>query len=146
MSLNLQQRPDGHNWRKKKDGKIVNEAHERLKIESGGNPGILYKTHPNINKELFSNENILGLNDTNWPFPSGDGVGLLKWRMQNADESLVPLSINCWPSVSGNETYVSMEYEASSMFDLQNIVISAPLPPLRESPSVQPIDGTRGER
>ncbi|KVI07958.1 Clathrin adaptor, mu subunit, C-terminal, partial [Cynara cardunculus var. scolymus] len=72
---------------------------------------------------------------------SGDGLGLLKWRMQSKDESAVPLTINCWPSVSGNETYVSIEYEASSVFDLQNVVISVPLPALREAPSVRQIDG-----
>lgn len=61
---------------------------------TGGNSEVLFKTHPNINKELFSNENILGLKDPNRPFPtgSGDGVGLLRWRMQSTDESLVPLS------------------------------------------------------
>ncbi|KAG5548616.1 hypothetical protein RHGRI_014085 [Rhododendron griersonianum] len=116
----------------------------QVQIETGGNPGILFKTHPNINKELFSNENILGLKDPNRPFPSGqagDGVGLLRWRMQSVDESVVPLTINCWPSVSGNETYVSIEYEASSLFDLHNVVISVPLPALREAPNVKQIDG-----
>lgn len=64
-----------------------------VQIETGGNPGILFKTHPNINKELFSGENILGLKDLNRPFPANqDGVSLLKWRMQTADESLVPLT------------------------------------------------------
>ncbi|KAL8061250.1 hypothetical protein ABFX02_02G075100 [Erythranthe guttata] len=115
----------------------------QVQIETGGNPGILFKTHPNINKELYSGENILGLKDPNRPFPAGqgDGVSLLKWRMQSADESLVPLSINCWPSISGNETYVNLEYEASSMFVLKNVVISIPLPALREAPKVQQIDG-----
>ncbi|KAJ9559274.1 hypothetical protein OSB04_013888 [Centaurea solstitialis] len=113
-------------------------------VESGANPEIKFKTHPNINKELFSNENILGSKDPNRPFPagqSGDGLGLLKWRLQSKDESDVPLTINCWPSVSGNETYVSIEYEASSMFDLQNVVVSVPLPALREAPNVKQIDG-----
>ena len=146
-----------------------------LQIETGGNPGILFKTHPNMNKELFSNENILGLKDPNRPFPTGQsgdagGVGLLKWRMQTTDESIVPLTsgfksytfhllciicvvcskclhesvyvaVNCWPSVSGNETYVSIEYEASSVFDLRNVVISVPLPALREAPNVRQVDG-----
>ncbi|CAI9267995.1 unnamed protein product [Lactuca saligna] len=116
----------------------------QVQIASGDNPEIKFKTHPNINKELFSNENILGLKDPNRPFPagqSGDGLGLLKWRLQSKDESDVPLTINCWPSVSGNETYVNIEYEASSMFDLQNVVISVPLPALREAPNVKQIDG-----
>ncbi|KAG6691435.1 hypothetical protein I3843_10G061800 [Carya illinoinensis] len=122
------------------------DGHIQVQIETGGNPGILFKTHPNMNKELFSNENILGLKDPNRPFPTGQtgdaaGVGLLKWRMQSTDESIVPLTINCWPSVSGNDTYVSIEYEASSMFDLRSVVISVPLPALREAPNVRQIDG-----
>lgn len=55
--------------------------------------------------------------------------------------STVPDAVNCWPSVSGNETYVSIEYEASSMFDLRNVVISVPLPALRDPPNVRQIDG-----
>ncbi|XP_047340839.1 coatomer subunit delta-like [Impatiens glandulifera] len=125
---------------------ILNQEDGQIQVQivTGGNPGVVFKTHPNINKDLFSNESILGLKDPNRPFPtgqSGEGVGLLKWRMQSVDESVVPLTINCWPSVSGNETYVSIEYEASSMFDLQNVVISVPLPSLREAPNVRQIDG-----
>lgn len=51
------------------------------------------------------------------------------------------LAVNCWPSVSGNDTYVSIEYEASAMSDLQNVVISVPLPALREAPNVTQIEG-----
>lgn len=51
------------------------------------------------------------------------------------------VAVNCWPSSSGNETYVSIEYEASSMFDLRNVAISVRLPALREAPSVRQIDG-----
>lgn len=76
---------------------ISNNFFFSFQIETGGNPGILFKTHPNMNKELFSNENILGLKDPNRPFPTGQGgdatgVGLLKWRMQSTDESVVPLT------------------------------------------------------
>nr|GFA68423.1 coatomer subunit delta-like [Tanacetum cinerariifolium] len=58
-----------------------------------GNPEIRFKTHPNINKDLFSNENILGSRDPNMPFPASEsGDGLLKWRMQSKDASAVPLT------------------------------------------------------
>ncbi|XP_074312607.1 coatomer subunit delta-like [Silene latifolia] len=120
------------------------DAYIQVQVESAGHPSVVFKTHPNINRDQYSNENILGLKDPNRPFPcnqGGDGVGLLKWRMQSTDESVVPLTINCWPSVSGSDTYVSIEYEASSMFDLQNVVISVPLPALREAPNVTQIEG-----
>lgn len=120
------------------------DAYIRVEVESGGNPGIMFKTHPNISKELFNNDNILGLKDPSRAFPTGaqgEGVGLLRWRIDKMDESHVPLTINCWPSVSGNDTYVSLEYEASTMFELQHVVISIPLPALREAPNVTQIDG-----
>ncbi|XP_058768615.1 coatomer subunit delta-like [Vicia villosa] len=122
------------------------DGHIQVQVQTGDNQAISFKTHPNMNKELFAHDYILGLKDPNRPFPTGQasdaaGVGLLKWRMQSTDESMVPLTINCWPSSSGNETYVSIEYEASSMFDLRNVVVSVPLPALREAPSVSQIDG-----
>ncbi|CAL5210122.1 unnamed protein product [Lathyrus oleraceus] len=122
------------------------DAHIQVQVQTGDNQAISFKTHPNMNKELFAHDYILGLKDSNRPFPTGQasdaaGVGLLKWRMQSTDESMVPLTINCWPSSSGNETNVSIEYEASSMFDLQNVVVSVPLPALREAPSVSQVDG-----
>ena len=68
-----------------------------LQVQTGENQAIIFKTHPNMNKDLFANENILGLKDPNRPFPTGqaggsEGVGLLKWRMQSTDESMVPLT------------------------------------------------------
>lgn len=104
--------------------------------------GFQFKTHPNIDKALHMRENILGLKDPNRPFPTGSPLGVLKWRMQTSDESMVPLSLNCWPSTSGDESYVSIEYESTSKFDLQNVVITVPLPPLREPPTVNQVQGT----
>ena len=62
-------------------------------VESGGAPGVMFKTHPNINRELYNNANLLGLKDTSRAFPTGgEGVGLLRWRIDRLDESLVPLT------------------------------------------------------
>lgn len=38
----------------------------------------------------------------------------------------MPLTINCWPSISGSESYVNIEYECQADFDLQNIVVAIP--------------------
>ncbi|CAO1946486.1 unnamed protein product [Urochloa humidicola] len=114
----------------------------QLQIENQDIPGISFKTHPYINKELFNSQQIIGAKDLNRPFPSGQNeTPLVKWRIQELEESSLPLSVNCWPSVSGIETYVNIEYEASEMFDLHNVVISIPLPALRGAPSVRQIDG-----
>ena len=117
------------------------DAYIRVNIEGGKDKSFQFKTHPNIDKSLYGEDNILGLKDPSRPFPTGSPLGILKWRMQSRDEAVVPLSINCWPSVSGGDTYVNIEYEASPTFELQNVVITIPLPALRESPVFKDYDG-----
>lgn len=117
------------------------DAFIRVAIAAGDNEGFQFKTHPNIDKALHASEGVLGLKDPNRPFPMGSPLGILKWRYQTRDESMVPLSINCWPSVSGGESFVSIEYEATEAFDLHNVVVSIPLPPLRDPPTVNQVDG-----
>ncbi|KAL2926926.1 Coatomer subunit delta-1 [Bienertia sinuspersici] len=113
-------------------------------VESSANPSVLFKTHPNINKELYANESVLGLKDPNRPFPVAKEMVLASLGGEcRAQMNLLfhCQVINCWPSVSGSDTDVSIEYEASSLFDLQNVVISIPLPALREPPNVTEVQG-----
>ena len=50
------------------------------------------QTHPNVDKALWSSEGQLGLKQPGKAFPLQQEVGVLKWRMQTTDESLMPLS------------------------------------------------------
>lgn len=113
----------------------------QVQIESGSNPNFQFKTHPLIDKKVYLDENILALRDSTKSFQAGTPSSILKWRLQSKQESLVPLTINCWPSISGRESIINIEYEASRAFDLQNVVVSIPLPALREPPVVNQVDG-----
>lgn len=104
------------------------DAFLRVVVASGPNRGFQFKTHPNIDKAAYSSSNVLGLKDPSRPFPTGSELGILKWRLQTKDEGLVPLTINCWPSVSGGQSYVNIEYESTATYDLQNVAIAIPLP------------------
>ena len=56
-------------------------------------------------------------------------TGVLKWRFVSTDDSMVPLTINCWPSVSGDLTYVNTEYELTDFgqgFSLTDASLPAP--------------------
>nr|GEW01273.1 coatomer subunit delta-2-like [Tanacetum cinerariifolium] len=76
---------------KESDATLVSESN--VKNRELGNLEIRFKTHPNINKDLFSNENILGSKDPNRPFlASESGNGLPKWKMQSKDASFVSLT------------------------------------------------------
>jgi hypothetical protein len=111
----------------------------RVAVTSPSNKSFQFKTHPNIDKAGYSSNNILGLKDPSRPFPLKSELGILKWRMQAKDDSLVPITINCWPSISGGQTYVNIEYESTSDFDLQDVTIAIPLP--GGAPSVNQVDG-----
>ena len=64
-----------------------------VQIEKQDVPRLSFKTHPNINKELFNGHQIVGARDPNRPFPSGQNeTHLVKWRIQGLDESFLPLT------------------------------------------------------
>lgn len=113
----------------------------RVILEGSPTPGYQFKTHPNIDKNLYSADHILGLKDSSRPFPTGAPLGVLKWRYQSADEADIPLTINCWPSVSGGQSYVNIEYECTASFDLHDVRIIVPVPALAAPPQVNQIDG-----
>ncbi|KAH8918372.1 hypothetical protein BT69DRAFT_1353967 [Atractiella rhizophila] len=90
-----------------------------------------FKVHPNVDRNAWSKENRIALKDAKRTFPVGQDVGVLKWRLAGKDETWVPLSINCWPTVSNSgTTEVSIEYELeNTSLSLHNVTISIPLPP-----------------
>jgi hypothetical protein len=116
----------------------------RLKLShprGGSTEGYQFKTHPNIDKSMHAEQDVLGLKDPSRPFPTGAPLGVLKWRLQSQDESLLPITINAWPSVSGSDSYVNIEYESVAEFDLQHVTVVIPLPALASAPQVNQIDG-----
>jgi len=108
-------------------------------VSFGDNPGFQFKTHPNINKQLFADQSILGLKDASRSFPPGNALGVLKWRLQTTDAAMVPLTVNCWPSVAADGTCeVSMEYElVRSGMELGDVTMTIPFPPGCAAPKTE---------
>ena len=122
---------------------LVNGDQKCVKVALAGAPSSSYqfKTHPNIDKNLFSAENVVGLKDPSREFPAGSALGVLKWRYQSMDEAEIPLMVSAWPSVSGGESFINLEYECNAPFDLHDIQIVVPVPALASPPKVNSIDG-----
>jgi hypothetical protein len=51
-----------------------------------------YKTHPNCDKRLFTDESAIGLKAPERPFPLNSDQGVLKYRLATTDDTLIPLS------------------------------------------------------
>lgn len=115
----------------------------RIGVDNNDSKGAQLQTHPNVDKNLFNTKSLIGMKQPKKPFPAKLDVGVLKWRFQTQDESLMPLSINCWPS-ENNEggCDVNIEYELQlDDMELQDVVICIPVPSGVGSPVVGEIDG-----
>ncbi|MBW0467663.1 hypothetical protein O181_007378 [Austropuccinia psidii MF-1] len=89
-----------------------------------------FKTHPNVDKKAWADDQVIRLKDSSRGFPVGQGLGVLKWRLTTKDETLIPVSINCWPTANDDGSCdVNIEYEAENdSLKLHNLIISIPLP------------------
>lgn len=118
------------------------KAAVRLQVSTGGaeSSGIQFRTHPNVDRTLFSTQGTIGLKDAKRPFPTGNPLGVLRWRLVTKDESKAPLLINCWPSDGGDESVVNIEYELGANKELRDVVITIPIGS-GSQPTVSQCDG-----
>lgn len=117
-------------------------ARVRLVLANNERRNVQFQTHPNVDKALFNDESILGLKQAGKSFPANQDVGVLKWRLATSDVSLMPLTINCWPSENGGKCDVNIEYELQQDYlELQDVVITIPIPSGVGAPVVGDMDG-----
>lgn len=124
--------------------RITDEKYGRIRLYINNNDkkGVQLQTHPNVDKKLFTSDNLIGLKNPDKSFPLSSDVGVLKWRLQTTDEALIPLTINCWPSESGSNCDVNIEYELQEDgLELNDVVITIPVPSGVGAPIVGDLDG-----
>ncbi|KLO20115.1 hypothetical protein SCHPADRAFT_863921 [Schizopora paradoxa] len=99
-------------------------------LSSDFSSNLQFKQHPNVAKFGASGDRVILLKDPSRSFPVNQSLAVLKWRYTGKDESVVPLSINCWPTPSNDGTCdVNIEYELENeSLTLYDVVISIPLP------------------
>ncbi|ANB12584.1 Ret2p [Sugiyamaella lignohabitans] len=132
-----------------RDGSVVNseiKGHLDLRIAdpnlakvklltsaNGQDVGSQYKTHPNVDKAKFSQQNIITVRDPSRPFPSNNQeLSVLRWKVNGKpdDNHLAPVTFNCWFSRSDPGFFdVTIEYELNPLFSetLDNLVVTIPL-------------------
>lgn len=93
-------------------------AHSKILLQVEHKSGVQYKTHPNVDRALFSGASTIGLKDRSKSFPSNDqSLGVLRWRaVAKDDTSLVPLLLTAWVSVSDSIAEVTLEYELTPSY------------------------------
>lgn len=123
--------------------RISNEKYQKIILQFNTESGsIPLQTHPNVDKELFKTNRLVGLKNPTKPFPLDSEVGLLKWTLQSQEESAIPLSINCWPCENGyGGCDVNIEYNLEHIdLELNNVTVTVPLP-FGNAPVIQECSG-----
>ena len=65
----------------------------QLGLHSSDADGTQFKTHPNVDRNLFKNHHKIGLRDSSRPFPLNQQMSVLRWRLQAKPESAkLPIS------------------------------------------------------
>ncbi|RKP29686.1 hypothetical protein METBISCDRAFT_24025 [Metschnikowia bicuspidata] len=91
-------------------------ARSKILLQVDNTVSTQYKTHPNVDRALFSDERIIALKDRSKPFPSIDqNLGVLRWKStgKEGDSSLVPLLFTAWVNMDDSTADVTLEYELS---------------------------------
>eukprot|EP00742_Colponemidia_sp_Colp-10_P001255 GILJ01001352.1.p1 GENE.GILJ01001352.1~~GILJ01001352.1.p1 ORF type:complete len:543 (+),score=107.45 GILJ01001352.1:38-1666(+) len=118
-----------------------NKAKVAVRMQQGPNSGYQFKLHPNMNKQQWGEQSILGLRDPSRPYPVNNKTPVLKWRLQGKDEAMVPLMISCWPSPTAGGSTVNIEYELLNRdVELSEVSIFIPISN-GQPPQVSQVDG-----
>ncbi|KAF7721910.1 hypothetical protein EC973_003949 [Apophysomyces ossiformis] len=125
--------------------KVTDPSKARLRIamKAAEDTSIQFKTHPNVDKNAFKQENTVQMRDVSRPFPTNQDLEVVKWKFSTRDETAVPLSVTCWPSPAGDGTCdVNVEYELEAdHLELRDVIIAIPLP-AQPNVNVNHVDGS----
>ncbi|KAG6461346.1 coatomer subunit delta [Manduca sexta] len=131
--------------------RISNEQYGRIHVhvDNKDSRPLQLQTHPNVDKEAFRSQGVIGLKQAQRPFPLHSDVGVLKWRLAAAnDDKLAPISVNCWPSDgAGGGCDVNIEYELEQdHLTLSDVNIHIPLPTGNSSVVVHQWEGSYSQK
>lgn len=106
----------------------------KLHVVAEETNGVQFKTHPNVDKALFSSSRAIQPKDAKKGFPAkGESLGVLRWKQTakpGDDAEILPLAFTVWINHGSGNTYtITVEYEHTSTDEdsvLRNVVVSIP--------------------
>ncbi|KAL7269674.1 coatomer subunit delta [Rhizina undulata] len=112
-----------------------------LNVSTASDGKIQFRTHPNVDKALFTSQNVIQLKDTSKGFPVNNQIGVLRWRTTTGEAPLLfTIWLNQGPRNGKYTVTVEYEFNATGGEDdlLKDVVVSIPF--RRDEPVVASID------
>lgn len=110
--------------------RISDPAFTKVKLDLVANAshGAQFRTHPNVDRGVFTNSKAIQLRDTSKRFPANNSIGVLRWRVASSnseDADILPITFTVWVN-QGDTTTVTIEYELTSTDPLRDVVVTIP--------------------
>lgn len=113
--------------------KISDPALTKLSLSLVANEGPLkaqFRTHPNVDKNLFNSTKTIQLKDTTKRFPANNSIGVLRWRATAPADTpdILPLTFTVWVNRNDDSYTITIEYELTSPehAPLRDVVVTIP--------------------
>ncbi|RYP48823.1 hypothetical protein DL768_005331 [Monosporascus sp. mg162] len=125
--------------------RISDPSLTKIKLDLTANPshGAQFRTHPNVDRGLFTSSKAIQMSNVSRGFPVNNSVGVLRWRAtpKTDDTSALPISFTVWVN-KGSEGHYTMtvEYELTGGDELRDVTVLIPYS--TSEPSVSSFDAT----
>ncbi|KAK5197849.1 coatomer subunit delta [Exophiala xenobiotica] len=112
--------------------KIADPALTKLALRVSADEGPLkaqFRTHPNVDKNLFNASRMIQLKDTTKRFPANNSIGVLRWRATAPADSadVLPLTFTAWVNKSDDSYTITIEYELTNTeTTLRDVTVTIP--------------------
>ena len=101
----------------------------KLDVVANATSGVQFRTHPNVDKGLFTNSKTVQMKDSTRGFPANNSVSVLKWKVNAKADSndVLPITFTVWVNRGSDDTYtVTVEYEMTGEDTLKDVVVTIP--------------------
>lgn len=115
----------------------------KLNLTANASHGAQFRTHPNVDRGLFTSSKVIQMSNTARGFPVNNSVGVLRWKAtpKPDDTSALPINFTVWLiKGSGNSYTVTVEYELTGGEELRDVAVTIPF--ATSEPSVSSFDAT----
>ncbi|MCJ1247167.1 hypothetical protein MMC30_004379 [Trapelia coarctata] len=111
--------------------KISDPSFTKVKLDLATNStnGIQFRTHPNVDKPMFTSSKTIQLRDTSRGFPANNAVGVLRWSADQIPDSadVLPITLTVWVNKGADESWtVTVEYELTGGDALRDVAVTIP--------------------
>lgn len=110
---------------------ITDAALTKVKLELIANPTLnaLFRTHPNVDKVLFTKSKTIRLRDESKGFPPNNAVGVLRWSASATAETnnVLPINFTVWVNKGAEDSWIiTVEYELTGGDTLRDVAVTIP--------------------